>query len=675
MTYGPPVTARLSLSQQEQLRRAFETCSSTHEGCRSRESGYVPLRLIEISRDNESFSIRLRSRDSISKGEAYVALSYCWGGDQSYKTTKALVNAYSHAIPWEKVGKTIQHAVDVAYNLRIRHIWVDALCIVQDDKDELDREIPNMPEIYNQAQVTIVASQANSAAEGFLADRRLEDISNTVAPIRIRTHHFKDDLKATAVDLQRYLSQPTEKRGWCFQEKWLARRMIEFETTAVRWSCGSVIETLGLPVTYGSSMSALEETKQRGRLLGSQDSGELSSATASDHFPVAFRSLPAFWEWVVSRYSNRKHTIPADRAIAISGLAQVFGGKIKSAYAAGLWEESLPLGLMWQRHLFDPGELQARLGVYQGPSWSWTSYSEITDFQNCLMARRTGRFENRLESLDVKTVLASEMNPFGAVTSGTLTVKGNLKKAWLMRPDISLSTREQYDEARRVRVEGTSDHRYRLNTGDANQVYYSSRFDILVDPMPYNLVGRKNGRSTDGAGLHTASSRDNSELTEELDKVSLSNTTRDDTPEWLIPFRGSENGLACAQFPEGYDLGRFGTLLAARMQSDAFEEEFLLGNPGKKDYLEVFLLEIGWFSHVDPQTHLCGPVGLALRELAPGSNAGQHRRRFSRLGTFNFDITCGLLRPPELSLEQWKEIVHAQMDWFSDCEAETIEIV
>ncbi|KAF6811415.1 HET domain-containing protein [Colletotrichum sojae] len=692
MAYGSPLTIRLSLSQQERLRLALDTCRTKHRSCRSQETGYVPLRLIPIFRDKESFKIRLQSRDSVGKAKHYAALSYCWGGDQPYKTTQGSVQAYSQSIPWEGIGQTIQDAIEVAHNLRIYYLWVDALCIVQDDKDELEREIPQMPQIYNQAEVTIVASQAHSAAEGFLADTRLEDISTIVAPIRIRTPHFKGDLKATAVDLEQYLHQPTETRGWCFQEKWLSRRRLEFETTAVRWSCGSMIETLGLPVASEPSLSALEETKARGRLLGSHDPEDIESSTDSEYYKAIFGSLPAFWEWVVTRYSYRKHSIAADRAIAISGLAKVFHGKLKSAYAAGLWEDFLPLGLLWQRDLFDLDEPKPRHGVYQGPSWSWTSYSEITDFQNCLRARRNSTFEACLRLLDVRTTLASERNPFGAVVSGTLTVNGRLKKARLIRPDISLGVRKQYDEARHGQIQEISVHRRRLDHGDENQARYALTFNILVDTKSFRALDLKKHETdnfekgqaleaacykeakdepADSAGRHI---EDEDELLEATGSSS-SSMKSNGTSKWSIPFRGIDQKLSCIPFPEVYDLGRFGTLLAARMQPDALEEEFVPANPVGKEYLEVYLLEVGWFSHDDFDTHLCGPVGLALRELAPALNNTQAHRRFSRLGTFNFDITYGLLRPPELQLAAWKAIVLAQMDWFSDCEAETIEIL
>ncbi|KAF6823181.1 hypothetical protein CPLU01_11551 [Colletotrichum plurivorum] len=266
------------------------------------------------------------------------------------------------------------------------------------------------------------------------------------------------------------------------------------------------------------------------------------------------------------------------------------------------------------------------------------------------MARRNERFESRLQFLEVKTTLASEMNVFGAVTSGTLIVKGRVKKARLLRPEVSLDTREQYDYARQ-KLEHKEAQEYAVSEEDKE-------------------------KSTDPAEIHPVSLEDSDELTQELDRISLSSAIRGDTPEWFIPFRGNDQDLSCIPFPKGYDLGQFGTLLAARMQPDALEEEFVTGSPVEKECLEIYLVELSWFSHEeDPETHLCGPVGLSLRELAPASDSAQTHRRFSRLGTFNFDITYGLLRPPELQLAEWRDIVLAQMIWFSDCEAETIEIV
>ena len=48
------------------------------------------------------------------------------------------------------------------------HLWVDALCIIQDDDRDKAVEIAKMPLIYSQAAVTIVASRSANVHDGFL---------------------------------------------------------------------------------------------------------------------------------------------------------------------------------------------------------------------------------------------------------------------------------------------------------------------------------------------------------------------------------------------------------------------------------------------------------------------------------------------------------------------------
>lgn len=58
----------------------------------------------------------------------------------------------------------------VSRNLGIRFLWVDSLCIIQDNSDDKPVEISCMDQIYQHANLLIAATRAAVANEGFLHD-------------------------------------------------------------------------------------------------------------------------------------------------------------------------------------------------------------------------------------------------------------------------------------------------------------------------------------------------------------------------------------------------------------------------------------------------------------------------------------------------------------------------
>jgi hypothetical protein len=102
----------------------------------------------------------------------WATLSYSWGGDQPHKTTRHNLERYVEAISLADMPQTIQDAVNVCRQLDISYIWIDSLCIVQGDSDDLSRELAQMPRIYQGSLVTIYAASARSVTEGFLQRRQ-----------------------------------------------------------------------------------------------------------------------------------------------------------------------------------------------------------------------------------------------------------------------------------------------------------------------------------------------------------------------------------------------------------------------------------------------------------------------------------------------------------------------
>ena len=104
----------------------------------------------------------------------------------------------------------------------MQFLWVDALCIVQDDEQDVEKEISLMPQIYGKAAVAIAASRAENVQEGFLHDRIVTENVDKVfeMPFRCPNRQMGTILLVEARRL--YLEEPLDTRGWEMQERLLS---------------------------------------------------------------------------------------------------------------------------------------------------------------------------------------------------------------------------------------------------------------------------------------------------------------------------------------------------------------------------------------------------------------------------------------------------------------------
>jgi hypothetical protein len=63
----------------------------------------------------------------------YITLSHCWGSSKTIETRKKTLPKMKHSIPWSTLPRTFQDAIAIAQELSIRYLWIDSLCIIQDN--------------------------------------------------------------------------------------------------------------------------------------------------------------------------------------------------------------------------------------------------------------------------------------------------------------------------------------------------------------------------------------------------------------------------------------------------------------------------------------------------------------------------------------------------------------
>ena len=351
VTVGRPLQADpSSISSFDQYRAWLKACVETHTECPGSELVDLPHRVLEVMSDTGEPFLRLIQIDQC-KGR-YAALSHCWGTFGGLQTVKSCLELHLSHIDEKDLSKTVQDAVMITRGLKLRYLWVDTLCIIQDDSEDWKRESSKMDSVYRQAHVTIAASGAQNGSEGCFFARRpvLGPVTIPVtfaASKELAEINFKMHAGSVADGLT---DNPLSKRGWCLQELILSHRIINFGKERVVWRCK---ESLAAE-DYATLKQSQEGIHNRCSQLHShplQGNGRYS------------------WFAVIEDYTRRKLTKESDKLYAIDGLANLFRSSIKGPYCYGLWLKHLHEGLLW---MSSNGQMQ-RPRRMRAPSWSWAS--------------------------------------------------------------------------------------------------------------------------------------------------------------------------------------------------------------------------------------------------------------------------------------------------------------
>ena len=67
--------------------------------------------------------------------------------------------------------QSLKDGIMITRCLGLQYIWIDCLCIVQDDEEDWHREAGRMGDIYSKSYLTIAAARSADSNNGFLAPR------------------------------------------------------------------------------------------------------------------------------------------------------------------------------------------------------------------------------------------------------------------------------------------------------------------------------------------------------------------------------------------------------------------------------------------------------------------------------------------------------------------------
>ncbi|KAL5327645.1 hypothetical protein ACEPPN_005346 [Leptodophora sp. 'Broadleaf-Isolate-01'] len=316
-------------------------------------------------------------------------------------------------ICWDVLTRTFRDVISIARELQVRWVWIDSLCILQDDKADWEIEAAQMGTYYQKSFLTVAAASSPNPATSFICHRNPIHLPNE---FRITYKNDAHQVKVRPLLRERYVAYKVDKsnkgeeyehkfgplstRAWCWQENSLSTRIVHYTPTGLVFECQSDNEV---------------HVEDRSRLPTSWVASLPQAFSNSGNQPFVQ------WYKLVKTNSERSLTFATDKLPAIGGAAERIHQITGSVYLAGLWKYVIAQDLLWSADVWGIEKLlRCR---------SWASL--------------TGRLEDEsnfnLSGHSLITVVNTEVslrgpNPFGQVSSASITLTGSTIPATISTP-------------------------------------------------------------------------------------------------------------------------------------------------------------------------------------------------------------------------------------------------
>ncbi|KAF7939987.1 uncharacterized protein EAE98_000114 [Botrytis deweyae] len=296
----------------------------------------------------------------------YVALSYTWQDSASSENEEpfrllednlkiltqpgALRNA-SQSLP-----KVILDAMELTTRLGQRYLWVDRLCIIQDQEIATISEVMRMDQVYAGAYVTIVA-----AAKFGLFDKLTATLSDPGFKNKRKFNGQSWEIRA------HYSSVADSKwaeRAWTYQEAILSNRVIFFCNRTAFWQCECATWDMG----FLSPGKVLDE----------------STSTMSEFSLMRSFSVPSYPDFglymdLICPYNGRKLTDDKDGLSACLGILNRLAPSFPGGFMHGLPALFLDYALLWQPLKDCYRRTSTSKNARYLPSWAWCGWECFVD--------------------------------------------------------------------------------------------------------------------------------------------------------------------------------------------------------------------------------------------------------------------------------------------------------
>jgi hypothetical protein len=376
------------VSYGHQIKAWLKHCDEDHHGCRKVSAiDFVPTRLLQLQSNNRDI-VKLVITDEDGIREPYCTLSHSWGPPTPpfLTTTNDNIQEFKRdGIDVSILPKNFRHAIDVARFVGMKYIWIDSLCIIQNDGGkDFGREGDQMHRVYQNSYCNIVAADSKHSRGGLFRQREVSDVMPAeYHGKRIFGHQSWSIIPSDLWDAQ-LLGTSIYTRGWVFQERMLSPRLLHFAKKQIFWDCAtlSACEAYpsGLPLAVDST--AATDRHWRGRLQQrSRDQKSLVVGANDD-------SIETFWQTAVLKYTSCDLTKQKDKTVAIWSIAKTVRDITGEEYACGLWSFRLEEQLAWTVNDGSKGLRKAEL-QWRFPSWSWVSVTGSISVAHRIVVERT----------------------------------------------------------------------------------------------------------------------------------------------------------------------------------------------------------------------------------------------------------------------------------------------
>jgi hypothetical protein len=432
----------------EVLRKWPRVCREHHSGCIWESQSTAPGEPRYLPNKNFGFRVIDVAKNQVVPAPAgceYIALSYVWGNAVPFTLRKADIAFSSDSTPTfensyvsldrNSLPQTIQDAMFVVATIGKRYLWVDSLCIVQDDLEDLNHNLHCMDRIYSAAELTIVAAggeDANAGLQGlYPGSRHLEIVTGTIETISIA------EQDTVACDLAR---TTWGERAWTYQEYQFSDRSLIFTNQRVYYECRS-----GFACESTPNLNAPRNPKTRYLGLDPIES------THQDYEHYGYRPKPsptARYERHVEEYSPRQLTHQDDILNAFTAIMEDYTKETGSRFCWGLPLHHFSSAMLWAT---PQGSRASRESIRRlcsttqpFPSWSWAGWVGSVDFRVHAHLRQSSWHITFavVWPWDTEYELEKTTDPF---TTGILTIQVSLGVVEL---DDTSSGHRHFDEGR-----------------------------------------------------------------------------------------------------------------------------------------------------------------------------------------------------------------------------------